>query len=234
MTPTLRAGKPADVRSERYFTEVMVTGCLGAVAVGSAIARPRRSSARPSARRHSSGRRRCRPPGAGVLVDQEELRAVGVRAAVGHRQRARRCRCRPPRRSRVGLAEAGLQAGVAGRPARRRSRSPGRRAPVAVRVAALQHEEAPLVSRWHVVSSKKPCLARERKELTVHGALSASRLTFTSPAVGRDGHLGGRVLRRVARRQVDLLARRAAVLGVGALRSSSALGCRGVARRSRR
>jgi hypothetical protein len=37
------------------------------------------------------------------------------------------------------------------------------------------------VSRWHGVLSKKPCLASERKELTVHGALSASRLTFTSP-----------------------------------------------------
>jgi hypothetical protein len=38
-------------------------------------------------------------------------------------------------------------------------------------------------SRWHFVSSKYPCLARETKELTVHGAMALSNVIVTAPFV---------------------------------------------------
>src|SRR5690349_19790881 len=38
-----------------------------------------------------------------------------------------------------------------------------------------------VVRRWHGVLSKKPCLASETNEVTVHGAVSASRLPLRVP-----------------------------------------------------
>src|SRR3954451_210078 len=37
------------------------------------------------------------------------------------------------------------------------------------------------VSRWHGVLSKKPCSASDTKELTVQGAVSASKVAFSVP-----------------------------------------------------
>ena len=38
-----------------------------------------------------------------------------------------------------------------------------------------------VVSRWHGVLSKKPCLASDTKEFTVHGVLSASSFAPIEP-----------------------------------------------------
>ena len=50
------------------------------------------------------------------------------------------------------------------------------------RIAALQHSErGVVVSRWHVVPSKKPCWARLAKLLTVQGVLALSNCSPIPP-----------------------------------------------------
>ena len=169
-----RARRPNPPQSSR--TDLIVTSCVG-LAVVAAVGDTGRGDLVQGGQpglvdgaEHRVGRRQHR-----VLVHQEELAAVGAQTRVGHRERAPRVQ---HRRLHRGIGQPELVGRVfvresVARTARARCRSDRRTA--ALRASGV------VVSRWHVVSSKKPCWARLAKLLTVQGVLPLSNCSPMLP-----------------------------------------------------